>query len=162
MLDESWPPAPATQVTVADLDALIVHYSNLLEQDKVHAEAALTQVNKSIASVEAQLVLYLKALNRKEYKHPRRTVKVAQKWRVNGPQTDADKALLFDWMRTQGIYDRYATVNVASLNSLYMSEWEALKKSDPEAAITFSLPGVGPPKLFESLAKRKGTGNTDE
>lgn len=164
-MNESLPAFPvedAREITVADLDALIILYFDTLQIDKVRAEAALSVVNKAILSIEAKLVTSLKALNRKEYKHSRGTVKISNKWRVNGPQTDADKAALFDWLKERGIYDKYATVNVASLNSLYMAEWEALKKTDPEAALCFSMPGIGERKLFETISKNKGKGDLDE
>lgn len=160
-MNESLPTEPAVQVTVADLDALVIKYFDTLQIDKVKAEAALSVVNKEIMSIEGKLVSYLKALSRKEYKHPRGTVRVVNKWRVNGPQTDADKAQLFAWLKERGLYDKFATVNVASLNSLYMAEWEALKKTDPEAALTFSMPGIGERKLFESLGKNKGKGEEE-
>lgn len=162
MNDEYLPASPAQEITVADLDALIIRYFDTLQIFKVQAEAVLTTVNKEVGSIEAKLATYLKALNRRDYKHPRGTVKIVNKWRVNGPQTDADKAALFGWLKERGIYDKYATVNVTSLNSLYMAEWEALKKTDPEAALTFSMPGVGERKLFESIGKNKGKGEFDE
>lgn len=160
-MDSTQPASPTASITVADLDALVIRYFNTLQIDKVKAEAALSTVNKEIMAIEAKLVAYLKVLCRKEYKHPRGTVKIVNKWRVNGPQTDADKAQLFAWLKERGIYDKYATVNVASLNALYLAEWEALKKTDPAAALTFSMPGIGDPKLFESLGKNKGKGEEE-
>lgn len=154
-MDQASPASPVT-ITVADLDALIVKYFDILQIDKIKAELALTTVNKEIGSIESKLVTYLKALDRREYKHPRGTVKVVNKWRVNGPQTDADKAALFAWLKERGIYDKYATVNVASINALFLAEWEAMKKADPEAALTFNMPGIGAPKLFEALGKKRG------
>lgn len=159
-MEHALPPEP--QLTAADLDALVIKYFDLLQIDKIRAEAALSVVNKEIGGVEAKLTTHLKALGRRDYRHARGTVKIVNKWRVNGPATDEDKFMLFGWLKQRGIYDRCATVNVASLNALYMAEWEALKKTDPEAALTFSMPGVGAPKLFESIGKHKGKGESDE
>ena len=159
-MDHALPPEP--QITVADLDALITQYFDTLQKDKVIAEEQLTAVNKNIAQIEGKLVTHLKALGRKEYKHARGTVGISNTWRVNGPQTDADKAALFAWMKEQGIYEKYAGVNVQALNALWKAEREAAIKADPDAAITFALPGVGPAKLFEKLTKRKGNEESDE
>lgn len=142
-------------VTVADLDALVIDYFDKLKE-KEEFEEIVTRCNIQIASIEAKLVNYLKALNRMDYKHPRGTIAYDIKWRVNGPQTDDDKRALFAWLKEQGIYDKYATVNVQSLNSLYFAEMGAAVREDPEAAITFSIPGIGERKMFEKLSKRKG------
>lgn len=155
-MDESLPASPAQEITVTDLDALIVRYFDTLQKDKVVAEAQLTAVNKEIMSIEGKLVAYLKALNRKNYQHPRGTVGISAKWRVGMPANDLDKAALFSWLKEQGIYDKLATVNSASLNSLWNQEREAAIKADPTAALTFNLPGLPAPKMFEALTKRRG------
>lgn len=150
------PTAQEREITVADLDALVVEYFDLQQNEKVEAEAALTAVNIHIAKIEAKLVMFLKALKRKNYTHPRGTVGIKPQWRVGMPQTDADKAALFGWLRERGVFDRYATVNAQSLNSLWNAEREAAIKEDPMAAVTFNLPGLPAPKLYEGLSKRKG------
>ena len=149
-------------LTVADLDALIIKYFDTIQGEKKKAEDALTAVNISIQGMESRLVSALKALNRRDYKHPRGTVRIDNQWRVNLPANDLDKSLLFDWLKKKGIYDRMATINSTSLNSLWRQEREAAIKEDPAAAVTFNLPGLGAPKLFEALRKTKGAGESDE
>lgn len=155
------PATPDRTITVADLDALVIEYFDIIQKTKVEAEKVVTAININIASIERRLVAYLKVLERKEYKHPRGTVRISPKWSVNMPQTDADKKALFDWLRSKGIYDKYATVNSSSLNSLWNAEREAAIKEDPTAALTWNLPGLGTPKLFEALGKNKGKGEEE-
>jgi hypothetical protein len=113
----------------------------------------LSSENKILAQMEAAVVMALKELGRKNYQSPHGTVGITNKWRVNLPQTDADKAKLFDWMRERGIYERYVTVNSNSLNSLFLEEWDAAKKRGE--GMEFRLPGVPEPKLFERLTVTK-------
>lgn len=158
--DESLPPAPAPetpaeQVTVAMLDKLVEDI--FAKKREIEAsELVTTNLNKEKSALEMKCVNYLKALGREEdgYSTKHGFVGIQKKWRVNMPSTDADKAALFDWMRAQGIYDRYATVNANSLNSLYMQEWEKAKREG--RGIEFSMPGIGERKLSEILGTRKG------
>jgi hypothetical protein len=87
------------------------------------------------------------------YKAPGGTVYIKRIWQVKAPATDEDKAKLFDWLRQEGIFDRYATVNSNSLRALYMAEWEEAKKRGE--GLEFSLPGVAPATLFETTETRK-------
>lgn len=154
-IDEALPPAPALDVTAADLDKLVVEYFDM-QKEKEAREALVTETNKKIMGLEARLATYLTALGRKNYAHPRGTVGIKISERVNLPQTDADKMLFFEWLRSKGIFEKYATVNAQSLQSLYFAEMEAAIKADPTAALTFSLPGIGERKRFEGISKRKG------
>lgn len=153
-------PAPEA-VTVAALDALVVKYFDTLQIDKVRAEAALSVVNKEIQLIELKLVEHLNALGRKEYRHARGLVKTSVKWSVGNPVSDQDKGQLFAWLREKGIYDKYAVVNNASLNTLWRAEREAAIKEDPSAVLTFNLPGLPPPRSFEGISKRKGNGEEE-
>ncbi len=161
--EEALPASPsesAPEVTVQQMDELVTLYFNK-QKEKAEKELIVSAVNKEIASIENMLANYLKALNRTDYKHASGTVTAAKKWRVNMPETDADKANLFGWLRERGIFDKYATVNSNSLNSLYMAEWEKVKRESPLDALTFTIPGIGAPKLFESIQKRKGKGEPE-
>lgn len=156
--DESLPPAPAPEaqdVTVAMLDQLVADI--FAKKKEIEAsELVTTGLNKEKMALEAKCVNYLKALGREEdgYSTKYGFVGISKKWRVNMPATDADKAALFDWMRERGIFDRFATVNANSLNSLYMAEWEAAKRAGQ--GMEFSMPGIGERKYTELLATRKG------
>ena len=143
---------PAGSVTVAELDGLVKQ----IFDKRVEIEAAdlvSTGLNKELLALKAKAVLYLKDLGRENFSSPHGTVSINQKWRVNLPSTDGDKAALFEWLRERGIFDKYATVNSNSLNSLYMAEWEAAKQAGE--GMTFAMPGIGEARLFEDLGIRK-------
>jgi hypothetical protein len=112
-------------------------------------ENLVSQENKELTEAKAKFVLYLKELGREDYKSGRGTLSIQSKWRVALPATDEAKAKFFEWLREKGIFDKYATVHSASLNSLYNAEWEAAK--DRGEGLSFSIPGVPEPKLFEDL-----------
>lgn len=146
------PAQASAPVTVADLDDLV---KTIFEQRvKIEeSEKVTSELNKELALLKAKAVNYLKELGRENFKSPFGTISVNQKWRVSLPQTDEDKAALFNWLRGQGLFDKYATVNSQSLNSLYLAEWDAAKARGE--GMTFSMPGIGEPKLFEDLGVRK-------
>jgi hypothetical protein len=139
-------------VTVAELDDLVrqIFDKRLVIEE---AEAVVSGHNKELAKLEEKAVVYLKELGRDNYRTEWGTVSILEKWRVNLPQTDEDKQAFFQYLREKGLFDRLATVNSNSLNSLYMAEWAAAQEEGK--GMEFSIPGIGAPKLFEALGKRK-------
>ena len=134
-----------SNVTVQDLDALVKTISEKEgEVDKKSEE--IKALNKELMILEQQAVTFLKDLDRDSYDSPFGKLKIDQKWRVNLPETLADKMEFFEWLKSKDIFETYATVNSNSLNSLYFAEQKS--SDDP---MTFSLPGIPAPKLFEKL-----------
>jgi hypothetical protein len=135
-------------VTVADLDSLI---EKLAEQEKKSEEHSLAgkDINKELMRLEGQVVAHLKELGREDYLSPLGKVSIKQKWRVNMPADDHAKRLLFEHLRQREIFDKFATVNSNSLNSLFMKDWEAAKERGE--GMEFTMPGIEAPKLFEAL-----------
>ena len=155
--DESMPASPtddAKEVTVEMLDQLVKDIADTKNMIAL-SEAHTSELNKLKGGLEAKCVNYLKALGRDKYQSPHGNVSVTAKWRVNLPATDADKRAFFDWLREKGIFDKYATVNANSLQSLYMGEWDAATRAG--VGMEFTLPGIGERKLFEGLSFRKAT-----
>ncbi len=140
------------KVTVADLDALV---ADIFEQRKKieESEAATSLLNIELTKMKAKALNYLKSLGRDDFKSPMGTIRASLKWRVNLPASDEDKAKLFEHLRERGLFDRYATVNSQSLNSLFMADWEAAKEEG--RGMEFKMPGIGEPKSFEDLNVRK-------
>lgn len=133
------------EISVKDLDGLT---AELLAQEKIKADvtALLTSINKKIMQLEQKCTLHLKELGRTEYKSDYGTLKIKERWTVSLPKTDLDKLEFFAWLKENGIFERYATVNSMSLNSLFKAEWEQAKK---EGNVLFSMPGIPAPKVFE-------------
>lgn len=146
-------------ITVKNLDDLV---KSIFDADKLidEAQAVVSDLNKKLAVLKARGVRYLKALEKEDYKSEFGNIKISQKWRVNLPQTPEDKLAFFEYLRTQGLFDKFATVNSMTLNSYYMSEWEAAQKNGK--GISFSIPGIGERKMFEDLGIRKSKESSDE
>lgn len=136
------------KVTVAELDGLI---SQLAAKEKeCDAQSEVTKLlNKEYMAIEGRIVNYMKELARDQYDSPHGKFKIKEKWRVNLPEDDNAKRALFDHLRERGIFDKYATVNSNSLNALYMSDWR--EAQDKGEGMTFNMPGVPAPKLYEAL-----------
>lgn len=138
---------PMSEVTVAELDGLTAQLKEL-EKKKDAAAQVVTDINKEIARVEGRCVQYLKDLNRTDYQSPSGKIAIKEKWRVNLPADDIAKRDLFEHLRERGIFDKYATVNSASLNALYMSDWAEAKKRGE--GMSYFMPGIEAPKLYEA------------
>jgi hypothetical protein len=143
-----------SEVTVEEVENLcksIAEKRLIIDEEK----SKLTEKNKELDELEAKAVRYLEDLGKKSYKSEHGTVSITEKWRVNLPQTDEDKMAFFEYLRQKGLFEKYATVNSNSLNSYFIAEWEAIKQSDPEAALNFRLPGICEPKLHKDISFRK-------
>jgi len=134
-----------SEVTVQDLDKLVKEIAD--KEAAIDVQSNITKaLNKELAQLEQQAVLVLKDLDRESYDSPFGKLKIDCKWRVNLPETLADKMEFFEWLKSRDIFETYATVNSNSLNSLYFAEQRS--SEDP---LTFSLPGIPSPTLFEKL-----------
>ena len=132
--------APA--VTVEDLDKIMEKMKNL--QNEIDArDEVTTSMNKELNQHKFRAAQYLKDLGREEYDSPHGKLELKKEWAVRAPATDEDKLKLFDWMKEKGIFERYAIVNVKSLNSLYKLEWAAA--IDRGEGMEFTMPGIGAP-----------------
>lgn len=135
------------EVTVQELDGLIEDYLQY-EEGVEKEEELLKEKNKELEARRQKIVLTLKDLNREEYESPAGKAELVKKWRVNLPATDSDKAALFEHLRERKIFDKYATVNSNSLNSLYMADWKAAEREGK--GMEYKMPGVDEPKLYET------------
>lgn len=137
-----------SEVTVSELDGLIEQLA--AKEKECDAQAEVTKLlNKEYMAIEGRIVNYMKELKRDQYDSPFGKFKIKEKWRVNLPEDDVAKRALFDHLRERGIFDKYATVNSNSLNALFMADWrEAEARGE---GVTFSMPGVPAPKVFEAL-----------
>jgi len=147
-IDEYHAERKIEEVTVECLDDLVVDVLELKNIVGLLADLS-KNVNKAIMRLEGRAGSYLEGLGRDKYDSPDGGVEKKKEWHVCMPESDAAKLQLFEWLKSKDLFERYATVNSRSLNSLFMAEWEAAKKRDPEAAILFTLPGVPDPQINE-------------
>jgi hypothetical protein len=139
---------PVSSVTVKDLDNLVAEMAK--KKAEIEAlEEQTTEKNKELAAMQAKAYNYLRELGREDFKSPSGSLSIRQSWSITLPKTPEDKAALFDWMKSKGIYDAYASVHATALKSLFMAERETYIKEGGDPMI-FSLPGLTPAKLFET------------
>jgi hypothetical protein len=143
---------PAQSVTVKELDDLVE--AIFQQKNKIKEMDALTSIeNVKLSSMEAKAVAYLEELGREKYPTKYGTIYVQEQWRFPLPKTDEDKAAFFGYLKEQGLFDKYATVNSASYNSYLNAEWEIAKEEG--RGMEFKLPGVPEPTFFRKLGTRK-------
>ena len=138
----------APSITVAELDEHIKKIGDK-ELEIAAQKEVLTGLNKELATLEMRCVDYLKDLGRDEYDGPSGKVSISQKWTVNLPADDVEKKKFRVYLEELDIFDGYWSVHAARLNAYYKREWEIAKEKGE--GLTFSLPGIGPPQLFEDL-----------
>lgn len=140
-------------VTVEELDKIISEMT-ALRFEVEGFEEEIKNRNKRLADYKGMVAKFLKELDRDSFVGATGW-KIYQKakWSVKVPQDQLDKAKLFDFMRGQGVYDKYATVHAQAFNSYYMAEWEAAKAEG--RGMEFEIPGVAPPVLFEDIVLEK-------
>jgi len=129
-------------VTVEELDVLV---TSIFDKKKEIEEYSIggKKLNSDLFALKEKAVVYLKELDRRDYKAERGTISIKSRWRVNMPANDQLKAELFDHLRERGLFDKYATVNSMSLNSLYKEDWEEAKRKGE--GMEFSMPGLERP-----------------
>ena len=80
------------------------------------------------------------------------TIYRIDRFTVQTPKSRYDKKALFSFLEERGIFNEMVSVNSQTLNAFYKEEnAAALKRGD----VDFKLPGVGEPKLSQSLGFRK-------
>lgn len=138
----------AKTLTVDDLDQFVKNIKDKKAEIK-QIETQLTALNKELSSLEGRATAVLKELDRNNYVSPHGTIFMKRKWRVNLPKDDIEKMKLFEHLKERGIYEKYATVNSNSLNSLYLADWAEAQKEG--RGMEFSMPGIDSPKLHETV-----------
>jgi len=120
-----------------------------LKKEKEEIEDVLKAKNSEIAACNSELMTILKELNQDAYVSPFGRISIKTVWRVKVPQTEADKELLFNELKSKGRFYEYVTVNSNSINAYYNEEYKNAK--DRGAGLDFSIPGIGPAAPYESV-----------
>jgi hypothetical protein len=140
---------PKAPITVEALDLLA---EKMKKQQAVidAANAALKIQKDAMTKMEIQAKAYLEELNRTEFMTPHGELKIKEHWTIKMPEDEDKKLELFEWMKGQGIYERYATVHATSLKTLVKKErQDAVKRG--EDMMLWALPGMDVPKLYTEL-----------
>ena len=143
-----------SEITVKDLNALIEKMQSVwrdYEAKKAEAKVFTEEYEK----LSAEAMVHLDTLGEDSYKCSAGTIYKINKLNVTLPKTDEEKAALFGHLKERGIFEKYATVNFQSLNSLWNSDYEAAKEDG--RALEFKMPGVGEPTLRTTIGLRNPT-----
>ena len=130
-----------------------------LQFDKDDLKAQESEINKKIGEIDDSINQILKAADLQKFSHPRGTISLETKQSVKVPQNPEAKEKFFHWLRDEGLYDQYVTVNSQSVNSLFktyranfLAEAEASgKPEDLAKALNFCPPGIEPPSPYERV-----------
>jgi len=139
------------QVTFEEVDGLVSQMADL-RKEKDAKEDELSAINGKLTELKEKAVAYLTELKRDSYKSPFGTLSLREVWSVAVPKTDESKERLFEFLKSEGIFNAYATVNSNSLKALYLRYREAAQEN---GELDFQLPGVEPAKLFMDISFRK-------
>lgn len=139
----------STEVTVEELDALIKTLKDL-RSEKEDKELSLKETNKKIMELEAKCTKFLNDLKRDSYSSPEGTISIRRSFRVAVPSSLEEKTAFFSYLNEKGIFFDLVTVNSQTLNSFYRKELE-----NAEDPMSFSIPGIGQSKLYESVNFRR-------
>jgi hypothetical protein len=140
-------------ITVEDLDKLVEEIFVAKDKYEEIGRHKAEAYNEFVA-LKAKAVTYLRELERRNYKTDKGLITISQKYRVKLPVSPESKGQLFDYLKEKGVFEKYATVNSNSLNALHKAEREAAEERGE--GMTWSMPGIDDPTLFEDLTTKKG------
>jgi len=137
-----------SEITVSDFDDLI---NQIFDKEKEIDEQkkVLTVLNKEYASLRAKAAEFLLSTERSEYDTPRGKLKVLERSYAKLPNDPEDRKMLFDWMKSTGVYEGMITINASKFNAFYQEE----RKNCND--IIFNMPGVENPPPFSDLRVTK-------
>ena len=131
-------------ITVAQMDALTLEIRDL-KDEKALVEYKAKELAGKIQNLEVKALAALDELQKDNYRGPGGILTQGKKFQVTMPKDDASKMELFEFLKREGIFEKYATVSSQALNSLYN---EARAEAEANGELTFSMPGVGEAKLY--------------
>ena len=138
------------EVNLSEFDALC---RDIFDKRK-EIEAMEEETKKHVAELEklkTKAMLILKdARKEKFFVEGKGTVYIQDRYTVSMPKEPEKREEFFRYLKENGIFESLATVNHQTLNAYWKQEWEAAGKN-PD----FTLPGVGCPTLFQTLAMKK-------
>lgn len=142
------------QVSVAEMDRLLERMFVLdaaIDQQKLKT----SDLNKQLATLEAEAVEKMKALGRKTYQSPHGSLQRRQMWRFSLPQGEDAKREMFKHFQDQGesVFLKFATVNSNSYSAYCKAAWEEAQSQGN--GMEYKGPGGTEPKLHETVAMVK-------
>lgn len=136
-----------------DLKEAVKH---LQEKKSKYAELkdVAAEAYAEVKAAEAIVYAELKTAGIKSAKFEFGSVGINEEWHVNLPETKEKEEELFKYLKENG-GEYLFKVRADSLSTFFKQKWDDVKIKDPEAALSFALPGLEPAKLHETISLRK-------
>ena len=142
---------PTSEVTITGLRTMCESLVKAREsKDAINAE--LKSVQEAIDELEGKILTVMKENALPNFKGEFGTVSIKNNKSITQPGDMEAKRQLFDYLRSQGIFEEMVSVNSRTLSSWANKEIEAKEK---EGVFGWVPPGLKPPETFSSLALRK-------
>jgi hypothetical protein len=126
-----------------------------LRESLAKLEEQAKPLNEEKDALQAKLTLMLREINEKSFKCEFGTVTRVTKHTVTLPDGE-NKQAFFNYLKERGVFEEMATIHHSKLNSYFNEQREiAIESGDVDAALNFSLPGIGESKAFETIQLRK-------
>lgn len=139
-------------VTLQQMEALCKRLAEAKEE-AARATAAKKAADTIVTECELSIIAALEGSDMFTFKSKYGTATRQLKTSVRLPQTDAEKAQFFDWLKQEDLFDKMISVNSRSLNSLYSEKFEAAKELGE--GVEFSIPGLNHVTAYEELSFRR-------
>lgn len=132
-------------------DETFLEYASLRRR-KEDLEDQVKKLNEDMDPLKKKLKFYLDEMGVTYVKRPEGVLILKQKYSFKVPKGE-NLQMFFQYLREQNLFDAYATVNSAQVNS-YGNE--AMEQALERGETNFEIPGLGKPVLYEDITFRKG------
>lgn len=139
-------------ITLQEIETLC---RSIVEQRAVIAEISKNkkEEDQKLDKLEAHFIETLHKIGKKSYRSEHGTLGISYRTSFKVPQTEEDRQAFFNYLKEQGVYDRYVTVKSTDLNTFAKAEME---KELANGNDDFKIPGLQEPTIDETLSVRKG------
>ncbi len=142
---------PASETTIAGLRTLCESLIAAREsKDELNKE--LKAVQEAIDELEVKILNVMKENALPNFKGEFGTVSIKNTKSITQPGSLEDKRQLFNYLRSQGIFEEMVSVNSRTLSSWANKEIEEKEK---RGIFGWVPPGLKPPETYSSLSVRK-------
>lgn len=142
---------PASETTISGLKLLCEDLIKARDKkDAINAELKVAQ--EAIDELEFKILTVMKENTLPNFKGEFGTVSIKNNKTVAQPEDMSAKIQLFDYLKSQGIFEEMVAVNSRTLSSWANKEIEAREK---QGVFGWVPPGLKAPNEYQSLSVRK-------
>ena len=142
-IPETWGySSPDAKVSIEAFE-LLIGEAYQLKKEKKAAEDAAEKIGEELKAKQIKIEAIMEQLGKEVYKSDSGTVAYKTSLSVATPKLEDDKEKFFAWLKAEGLFYEYASVDSRKLNTLINS----LSQGNPD----FTVPGIEKPKTFKTL-----------